>query len=255
MEGLGNYRQRDSSSQRSHYDNWFGGALGGFNYGLSCDSYLNFFFGGSWGRIDIHDESNFDSDSVLFGMTYERLCDSSSFAFAIAGGYLTEERHFSGVHEEPRGVFLTPELTYAYQFACLKMCPIFATNLRYAGFFPRDYQHRETSGTLYVQKRSIQLLTLRGELATTPFACMCCFQPYIGVAGRFQLDGNHVKGRLLQDRVSFSDGINNSTAYGMLGLRATKQCRIIDFQANLEGEYDSDKSWRILGGLSLNYAF
>ena len=84
---------------------------------------------------------------------------------------------------------------------------------------------------------------------------LCCLQSYIGGAGRFQFDGNCVTGRLLLDKASLSDGINSSIAYGMLGFRATKQCRHIGFQANLEGKYDSDKSWGILGAVSLNYAF
>ena len=63
VEGFGNLRQRDSSSDRSRYDNWFGGVIGGLNYSLSCDSYLNFFVGGSWGKIEIHNESSFDTES------------------------------------------------------------------------------------------------------------------------------------------------------------------------------------------------
>jgi len=260
LEGFGSYRERNSTSQRNHYDNWFGGILGGFNYAVSCDNYLNFFIGGSWGEIDIHNESpNFDTHSILFGMTWERLCDNRFFGLAIAGGVLTQKRNFSGLFgdldEEAQGVFITPEFTYAHQFDCFCARPIFTSTLRYAGFFVGDYQHRETPGTLYIKKRSIQLLTLRGELAA-PFSGSCFyFEPYLGFSGRFQFDGNHVKGRLSLDDRSFSDGIDSSIGYGLLGLRGSKRCGCLDFQANLEGSYDTDRSWRILGEFSLNYAY
>ncbi len=248
LEGFGNFRHRNFSDD---YKDWFGGIIGGFNFALSCDSYLNFFVGGSLGEIDIDHESNFDTNSVFFGMTWEQLCGNSFYGFTIAGGYLEEERNYS-VHEEPRGVLFIPELTYAYQFDCMCIYPIFTSSLRYAGFFSHDYQHRETLGTLYVKKRSIQLFTLRGE-----FALPLCYgiEPYAGVGGRFQFDGNHIKGRLLQSTERFSDGIDNVIGYGLLGIRASRRCSCVDMQANAEWSYDSDSSWRILGELSLNYSY
>jgi len=258
LEGFGSYRGRESTSRRTQYNNWLGGILGGVNFATSCDQYLNFFAGGSWGGIDISGDSpDFDTYSILFGMTWERLCENRFFGFAIAGGVLTQKRTVRGpfgtVDEEPEGIFITPELTCAYQFNCFCMRPIFTSSLRYAGFFVRDYQHRETLGTLFVKERSIQLLTLRGELAIT---CFGYFEPYLGLAGRFQLDGNTVKGRLALDNQSFSDGIDSLIGQGFLGLRGSSwQCGCLDFQANVEGSYDSDRSWRILGELSLNYAY
>lgn len=260
LEGFGSYRERGSSSERNRYDNWLGGVLGGFNYAVSCNSYLNFFVGGFWGEINIQNDSfSFDTDSIFFGMTWERLCEDRFFGLAIAGGVLSQERNFSGffgdLDEDPQGVFIAPELTYACQFNCLCMSPIFSSTLRYAGFFIRDYQHREIPGTLYVKERTIQLFTLRGELAL-PFSESCgYFEPYLGIAGRFQFDGNHVKGRLSLDNQSFSDGIDNSIGYGLLGLRASKQCGCLDLQANFEGSYDTDRSWRTLGELTINYTY
>jgi len=255
LQGLGNYRERDSSSERARYDDWFGGAVLGLNYGLGCDNYLNFYGGGTWGRIDIHGESNFDTESYFFGMSYERICGCTFFGFALAGGYLGEDRTYLNINEEPHGIFITPELTYACQLCQTCLAPIFTATLRYAGYFPRDYEHRETSGTLYVERRSIQLITLRGEAATDPYECYLCFQPYIGVSGRFQFDGNHVHGRLVNDRSNFSQGIDNSLAYGMIGLRVLKECARFDLQGSLEAGLDSDKSWKVFGELSLNYAF
>ncbi len=255
IQGLGNYRQRDSSSQRERYDNWFGGVVGGINYGLSCDTYLNFYGGSTWGGIDIRSESNFDTESYFFGMSYEKVCNCTFFGFSLAGGYLSADRQYQNIHEEPHGLFLTPELTYACQLCDYCLSPIFTATLRYAGFFPRDYEHRETQGTLYVQKRSIQLVTLRGEAATAPFECYLCLQPYIGVSGRFQFDGNHIHGQLVNDRSNFSQGVDNSLAYGMVGLRAIKHCARFDLQGNVEAGIDSDQSWKVFGELSLNYAF
>ncbi len=260
LEGFGSYRQRQSTSERSRYHNWLTGILGGFNYAVSCDNYLNFFAGASWGEIDIRDEPpHFDTDSILFGMTWERLCENRFFGLAIAGGFLSQKRTFSGVFgsvkEEPQGVFITPELAYSCQFDCMCVHPIFSSSLRYAGFFAGDYQHRETLGTLYVKERSIQLLTLRGELAA-PLPANCFYlEPYLGFAGRFQFDGNHIKGRLSLEEHSFSDGIDNSIGYGFLGFRASERCGCWDLQANFEGSYDTDCSWRTLGELTLNYVY
>ncbi|MCC5832188.1 MAG: autotransporter domain-containing protein [Chlamydiales bacterium] len=255
IEGFGSYRKRKSCGERSRYENGFGGILGGVNYALSCDAYLNFFIGGSWGGINIAEESNFDTNSIFFGTTWERICDGSFYGFAFLAGYLKEERRFRDVHEEPRGVFLSPEITYARQLDYFCGHPIFTSTLRYAGFFPRDYQYREIGGTLYVRERSVQLFTLRGELAFPLCLCERIFEPYIGAAGRFQFDGNRVKGQLLLDQVRFSDGIDNIIVYGLGGVRFSKQWNCIDLQANVEGSYDSDLSWRILGELSLNYRY
>ncbi len=227
----------------------------GLNYGLCCDTYLNYYGGGTWGSIDILGESNFDTESYFFGMSYEKVCNCTFFGFALAGGYLSADRTYQSIHEEPHGIFITPELTYARQLQDCCLEPIFTATLRYAGFFPRDYEHRETSGTLYVQKRSIQMVTLRGEAATDPFGCYLCLQPYIGVSGRFQFDGNHIHGQLVNGRSNFSQGIDNSLAYGMVGLRLTKECGQFDLRGNVEAGVDSDQSWKVFGDLSLNYAF
>lgn len=256
LEGFGNFRRRNSSGQRSRYDNWFGGAIGGLNYALSCDSYLNFFVAGSWGEIDIPSESDFDTYSALFGTTWEYFCDDGSFfGLAAAGGFLSQNRQYSGVRENPRGVFFTPELTYAYPFNCFCSCPIFTSTLRYAGYFPKDYQHRQTTGTLYVKDRRLQLITLRGVLSSPVKLCCATFEPYLGIAGRFQVDGNHVKGKRVDTDERFSDGIDSSIGYGLLGLRFSKHQGYLDYQANLEWSYDTDSSWRILGELNLNYRY
>ncbi|NGX61133.1 MAG: hypothetical protein K940chlam9_00614, partial [Chlamydiae bacterium] len=178
VEGFGSYRKRESSSDRMRYENSLGGIVAGFNFSLSCENYLNFFVGGSWGELEFCHESNFDTESIFFGLSWEKFCGCRFFGLALASGYLGLERHHEHVHEEPRGVFIAPEITYAQELDYFYCYPIFSATLRYAGFFSRDYQHRETEGTLYVQDRSIQLFTLRGELA----APIGWWQPYLGVA-------------------------------------------------------------------------
>lgn len=253
-QGIGDFRSRGSSSHRERYDNWFGGIMGGANFGFCDDSCLGFFLGGSLGEVDIQGESNFDSESIFFGISYERLCDFSSFGLALAGGYLREMRHFHSIHEEPRGLFLTPEFTFSSKLSSSCLSPIFSASLRYAGFFSHDYEHRETPGTLYVRNRSLQLLTLRGELASSPFSFpRFCLEPYIGLSGRFQVDGNHIHGRLLLNNESFSQGVDQSLAYGLVGMRVKRECGSTILKANIEGDYDTDRSWRVFGGVS--YAF
>lgn len=253
LESFGSYRKRDKTSERNEYSNGLGGLLGGFNYAVSCRSALNFFVGGSWGNNGIRSETSFDTDSILFGMALEKLCTNRFFGAAIVVGVLRQERSFLDVREKAEGVFFTPEITYACRFAFCNLCPISTSTLRYAGFFPGDYQHREIFGTLYVKNRSIQLFTLREELAI-PF-CRSCFFPYLGVAGRFQFSGRRVESHLLLDDLDFSNGIHNSIGYGFVGLRGLKQCGCLRMQANLEGSYDTDKSWRVLGELTCNYAY
>ncbi len=258
VDGFGSYRERQSDSNRSQYENGFGGILAGYNYALSCDSYFNFFVGGSYGQLDVKNESYYDTYSLLFGMTWEHFCEDSFVGFAFTGGYLKEDRHFKPnpgitVHEQPRGVFLSPELTYAREVNCFCMNPVFTSTLRYAGFFARDYEYRDILGTLDVQDRTIQMITLRGE-----FASPCrstCFEPYVGIAGRFQFDGNHLSGTLLTDHQSFSDGLDNTIVYGFIGVRFNKQCGCFDLQGNVEGSYDTDDSWRVLGELHLGYGY
>ncbi len=246
LEAFGNCRKRD------HYKDWFGGGIIGFNYSLSYETYLNFFLGGSLGKINIAGETDFDTDSLVFGMSWEQLCDNNFFGLVIAGGYLSEERTYLDVHEEPRGVFLTPELTYAYRFSCMPLQPIFTSDIRYAGFFSREYEHHDSGGTLHVEERSIQLITLRSELA---FPCFCCLQFYGGGAGRFQFDGKRVEGRIGQNEKSFSDGIDHTIGYGFLGLRLANSFNSCDLSTHIEGGYDTDASWRILGDISLNFMY
>lgn len=253
VEGFGSTRMRNASLERSRYKNRFGGLLAGSNFTLG-DASFSLFAGGSWGEVAIHRESHFDTNSILFGATWERLCQNRFFGCAFAAGYLEEKRCFRDVREEPRGIFLSPEITYAFLFTRVPLCPIFTSTLRYAGFFSRDYQHREIIGTLHVRDRSIQLVTLRSELALPALFCTP-FRPYIGAAGRFQADGNCVKGKLLQEQRHFSDRIDGAIVYGFLGTRISKCWKRVAMQGNVEASYDSDSSWRVLGKLYLNYRY
>jgi len=257
LQGFGSYRNRDQKSTRGCYDEWFGGILGGVGTSLSSNRHLNFFVGGSWGEIEIDQESsNIDTDSILFGMTFEQMCDSHFIGFAFASGILTEKRHFKGIKEEPQGIFLSPELTYSSCFHCFCAPSVVTATLRYAGFFSRDYQAREILGTLYVKERCIQLLTLRGELIPFLFDKRCFYlAPYLGLAGRFQVDGNEVKGHLILDDIHLSDNLDCSIGYGFVGIRSSRQCGCLCLQLNLEGSYDTDKSGRLLGEFSVNYIY
>ena len=252
-EGLGSYREREADSDRTRYDAWLGGVMGGVNYSISCESALNFFVGGAWGRIEIQDEHHFNTDAFFLGMSWEHRNALCGYGFAMAGGYLSEKRTFEGILEHPEGFFFTPELHYSRQLCFDGFAPLFTSTLRYAGFFVRDYQHRETLGTLYVERRSIQLLTLRGDLSFPIRARCFSFVPYIGGAGRFQLDGNHVSGRLIQSHQTFSDGIDCALGYGILGLNFSSGLGCLDFWGNVEGNYDTDQSWRVLGEIGLRY--
>lgn len=255
IDGFGNYRHRGDHSSRTNYNNGFGGLLLGLNRSLSSKDNINIFLGTSWGNICIEDEKDFDTYSILCGMTFEHLCARHFFGFAFVAGFLDQARHYKKVHEEPRGLFLTPEFCYSYLFNLGCFCPIFTANLRYAGFFSRDYQYRELLGTLYVRDRAIQLVTVRTELGgSIPLKCLP-LETYIGLAGRFQFDGNTVEGKLFLENQKFSNGIDRAIVYGFTGLRYSKRLSCFDFLASAEGSYDSDTSWRILGKINLNYRY
>ena len=254
LEGFGSYRERCSSGRRETYDLWWGGVLGGLNISTSESCYLNFVLGGSWGEIDIKDGlRSFDTDSILFGMTLESRSCRKFFGLAILGGVLTQERQLAVVNEKIEGVYFTPDLTYSFQCPCLFACPIITTNLRYAGFFARDYQHPESFSAVQIEHRRVQLITLRGEAAVSP--CCLPLNTYVGVAGRFQVDGNRVDRSLLLNNQSVADGIDWGLAYGFIGLRGAHTYRCLDFQGNFEAGYDTDHSWRVLGELSLNLSY
>ena len=64
----------------------------------------------------------------------------------------------------------------------------------------------DTCADLSVNTRHVDLLTLRGELALSArgqCGCVCWnFEPYIGVAGRFQVGGTRVNGEMLNQALS-----------------------------------------------------
>lgn len=255
IDGFGNYRHRKDRSNRSNYEDRFGGVLLGLNSSLSSKNSLNIFVGASYGNIAIENERDFHTYSVLWGSSFEHLCAHQFFGFAFVAGFLDEERYYQDIHEKPRGILLSPEFCYSYLFNLGCLYPTFTANVRYAGFFSRDYQHRELLGTLYVRDRTIQLITLRSELGSVIPLKYLPIETYIGVAGRFQFDGNTVEGKLFLDNQKFSDGIDSSIAYGLVGFRYIKRLRCFEFLANAEGSYDSDLSWRVLGKINLNYRY
>ena len=260
VQGFGSYRSRNSDGSRERYEESFGGILAGLNYALCCDTEINFFIGGSWGCTDIRDgQPDYDTDSILLGMAFEHTCPNRFLGLTFVGGVLHSDRTIRAplnVSEDAQGLFIFPELTFAYRWACLPCCPITTVTARYAGWFINDYQVRQVPGTLYIRDRSIQLFTLRAE-AALPFETPDCwtFQPYAALAGRFQFDGNRVHARLLLTELRFSDGIDSSLAQIILGARAAKRFGRFDLTANLEGSFDSGNSTRVLGVLTLSTVY
>lgn len=163
----------------------------------------------------------------------------------------------NGINEEAQGLFITPDMTYSFQFDCACLSPLVTGYLRYAGFFSKDYQQSQASAALYIRDRSIQLFTVGGRIAL-PFqwdSCCFSFNPYIGAVGRFQFDGNQIDARLLDFNLSLSDGLDDCIGYGLIGFEFSREYGCLKIQGNLEGSYDSDCSWRALGELNINYTF
>ena len=74
-------------------------------------------------------------------------------------------------------------------------------------------------------------------------------------SGRYPRAFRHTPGCLLESEQSSSDGIDNCIGYGFLGIRGCRNVGCLDLEANIEGSYDSDKSWRALGELTLTYTY
>lgn len=255
LQGFGSYRERRRSHtqgiDRDQYENTLGGVLAGFSTAVSDDAALNLFVGGSWGDIDPRsNERDFDTDSFLLGFSLEQLYCNQFVGFAFAAGVLEQKHNRSDRLDKAQGVFITPELTYATGFGWGRCCPILTSTLRYAGFFPSDYQVLELVGPLRIRNYNVQLLTIREEIAIPT-----CLSPYIGVAGRFQLSGRKIESKLVLDHYRFDSGIENSIGYGFIGLRGSLDYNRFSLQGNIEGSYDTDRSARVLGQLTLNFAF
>ena len=87
--------------------------------------------------------------------------------------------------------------------------------------------------------------------------CICFLEmePYIGVAGRFQVDGQEVETRLLGEKLQFEAGLPKNIALFVAGFRGSKSVRCFELILNVEANFDSEHSCRIFGEGGIGFGF
>jgi len=207
------------------------------------------------------------------GLSYEHLCGKFFVAGAIAAGSVDWENSrrvmdnlaSNGVSEAKAnfdGWTLSADVMTTGQlksFWCMN--PRLNLSLRYAGLFLGDYREQGSSSDIRVTDRNISLIKVRGEFALAHFgsryiAPFCSnLEPYIGVAGRFQVGGQDVDSELIGVALQFDSGAPCNLAEGLLGLRGELNWRCLAVSFNLEGMLDSANSSRVLGEVGLDWRF
>ncbi len=265
VEGLGSYRERDKQNLscytvqqagfRAGIDIpfWFGdvGIFGGLSYGE--------------GLTDQRTQKT-AIRAYVGGLTYEWLTCDRFFGAAVVAGYskLGNTRYVmnnlspGGVDHAsacPRGLFISPEITYAQAFPKLWCSPILSATARYAGFFFGNYAESGSIADLSVQHRRVQLAILRGEASVPLCTCFLEMEPYIGVAGRFQADGHEVETYLLGEKLQFDAGLPQNIALFVAGFRGSKSVGCFELILNVEANFDSASSCRIFGEGGIGIGF
>ncbi|MCH9626876.1 MAG: hypothetical protein S4CHLAM2_05070 [Chlamydiales bacterium] len=265
IEGLGSYRERDKQNL-SCYTVQQAGFRAGFDIPLWFGD-VGIFGGLSYGEGLISQRTQKTAiRAYVGGLTYEWLSCDRFFGAAVVAGYskLGNTRYVmnnlaaGGVdHADacPRGLFLSPEITYAQAFPKLWCSPILNATARYAGFFFGNYAENGSIADLSVNHRRVQLATLRGEVSVPVCICFLEMEPYIGVAGRFQVDGQEVETRLLGEKLQFEAGLPKNIALFVAGFRGSKSVRCFELILNVEANFDSEHSCRIFGEGGIGFGF
>ncbi len=155
------------------------------------------------------------------------------------------------------GWMISPEVT-ASGWLCLsrKWSLLTTGTLRYAGMFLGSYSESGSSADLSVSGRQVDLLKVMGELALSGGQDCCWnFEPYIGVAGRFQVGGREVDGELLGQSLNFGSGSPYNLLEVLYGIRGQRNMKCCTLYGNVEGLWDNDYGERVLGELGLCYLF
>lgn len=270
VEGLGSYRNRNRNDSHFGYNIWQGGFLVGYDYPAFCGA-ISLFGGASFGEAEV-DQSTQQTDLSHYfgGVSFERFSCNNFLGIALVAGYsqLDNDRFVmnnlasGGVetaHACIDGFFISPEITYALQFPQWWYAPILSGTIRYAGHFFGNYTEKGSAANLSVKDRDIQLVTVRGELGL-PFSkssCLGCrrVEPYLGVAGRFQVSGNQVDAELLGQDLSFDAGNAQNLALFLVGFRGTRSFGRANFFLNLEANFDNHNSSRIFGEAGIGLSF
>ncbi|MCH9626871.1 MAG: hypothetical protein S4CHLAM2_05020 [Chlamydiales bacterium] len=265
LEAIGAYRER-KERKLTPYHLRQGGFILGYATPVWCGS-LNFFAGASFGEGTVGERTErADTKTGFGGFSYERIVSNHFFGTACAAGYTNfkSTRYMmnnlapDGVEKvvgRPNAFFISPEMTYAYAFSSWCYSPTLTGRVRYAGLFLGDYDEQGSVSRVGIKDRDIQLLTLRGELSLPKCTCFLDVEPYIGVSSRFQLDGRHVSAELLSQAVQFDSGLSDYLAALLIGLRSAKTIGCFDLFFDLEANWDSGSSYRLLGDVGIEVNF
>jgi len=278
VQGIGSFRERGHNSGNVGHNNWQGGVLVGIDR-AACGGTLGLFVGYAYAKAEVDERTQqAETDSYLAGLSYEYTFCDTFFGFAIAAGYVdwTNERFIMdnskelGIQKvsfEKGASFVTPEAVVAHQFHCLNSLPVLSFTLRYAGLFLGDYEENRhpfpftdgATGALKVKDRNVGVVNTRLELAI-PWGKTCgCFcwsvRPYLGILGRYQVEGTHVESELLGESLGFEQGGPTNLGSFFFGFRAAQSIGSCSLFLNLEASFDDANSARILGAGGLSFAF
>jgi len=265
VQGIGSYRARDHQAQTLRYTDWVAGILAGCEMALGKNM-LSFFGGYSYAQPTIELSPQQANVNLGYaGMAYQRLFSNKFLGLAAAGGYVNWNNSRNvmnnlapGGSEEAEvttgGGFVTAEVTYARSVPPIFYSPCWLNlTLRYAGLFLGNYTEHGSLADLTVENRTVGLLTTRAEFAVVPKPCGIYLAPFIGVFGRYQVQGSCVHSVLLGEVCDFTQGGPLNLVAGCLGIRGVRTWGPVDTFCNLEVSFDSAGSERVLGGIGCTY--
>ena len=264
-EAVGSFRIR---RQTVYYENWEAGGLAGANWEAFCSGTLGIFGGGTYGEATVgQNTQQAQVSTALAGLSYEQMYRHLFVGFAMTTGYVGWENRRTvmynlapgGVQEarvDINGWMISPELTAAGWLGLSRKWSLLATaTLRYAGLFLGNYDESGSSANLSINSRQVDLLKVIGELALSSGGDCWNFEPYMAVAGRFQVGGREVDGELLGQSLTFGSGSPYNLVEILYGIRGQRNVKCYTLYGNVEGLWDNDDGERVLGELGVRYLF
>lgn len=268
--GLGSYRLRRKNEDYVRYNNWQGGFILGFDKPV-CGGQGGAFGGISFGKGKVEWEAETLKAAHYFGgFSYETTFCQTLFGVALTAGYadwqscrtIMNNLATDGIEyarADFSGGLVAGDLMLARSFCFWKCRPCFSFDLRYAGLFLGNWNEHGSGANHNVKDRQIDLLTTRFE-CTLPWVRKCSrsdwrLEPYLGVLGRYQVGGTQINSLLGGQSLTFTQAGPHNLAAFLIGARGNQSYGCFSLFFNVEGSFDSQKSYRVIGDLGIGKSF
>lgn len=259
---VGSYRHRCENDHFIEYKDWHVGQIVGYDTNY-CGATFGIFGGYLYGEGET--ESHLDKlchNTYFAGLSFtQKICDAC-VGVTFSAGYVDWEQELAVMDNLAEGgveyykfdtnaALFTSEFMINKQFCCECWNPKLTFYLRHLGLYLGKDKHEGVNATIGFDDRNIDLLTTRLDVAIPQNLCGFCVEPFVGVYGRYQLRGDELE--LKGTSTNFDVGFTDSLVAGVIGVRGCHQVCDKELVFSISGDFDNEKSSRVLGSLGLKF--